>query len=46
METINDSIDLRVKISYKQILQIGLPIAAAIIVPQLNFITNNIFGYL
>ena len=43
METINDSIDLRVKISYKQILQIGLPIAAAIIVPQLNFITNNIF---
>jgi putative MATE family efflux protein len=38
---------LQVNISNKQILTITLPIAAAILVPQLNFITNNIFlGYL
>lgn len=35
--------DLRVNISNKQILQIAMPIAASIIVPQINFITNNIF---
>ncbi len=35
--------DLRVIISNKQILKIALPISAAIIVPQINFITNNIF---
>lgn len=35
--------DLRVHISNKQILKIALPIAAAIVVPQINFITNNIF---
>jgi putative MATE family efflux protein len=35
--------DLRVLISNRQILKIALPIAAAIVVPQINFITNNIF---
>jgi putative MATE family efflux protein len=35
--------DYRVQITNKQILSITLPIAAAIIVPQLNFVTNNIF---
>ncbi len=35
--------NLRVDISNKQILGIALPITAAIIVPQINFITNNIF---
>ncbi len=35
--------DLRVIISNKQILKIALPIAAAIVVPQINFIINNIF---
>ncbi len=35
--------DLRVNISNKQILQLAMPIAAAIIIPQINFITNNIF---
>ena len=35
--------DYRVAITNKQILSITLPIAAAIIVPQLNFVTNNIF---
>jgi multidrug resistance protein, MATE family len=39
----NTQIDYRVSINNKQILQICLPIAAAILVPQLNFITNNIF---
>ncbi len=35
--------DYRVEVSNKQILKIALPIAAAIAVPQLNFVTNNIF---
>ncbi|NCI50177.1 MATE family efflux transporter [Sediminibacterium roseum] len=34
---------LQVQISNRQVLKIALPIAAAIIVPQINFITNNIF---
>jgi multidrug resistance protein, MATE family len=36
-------IDLRLDTSYKQIMKIALPISAAILVPQFNFITNNIF---
>jgi MATE family multidrug resistance protein len=35
--------NLQLKVTNKQILSIALPIAAAIVVPQLNFITNNIF---
>lgn len=35
--------DYRVAITNKQILAITLPIAASIVVPQLNFVTNNIF---
>ena len=35
--------NLQVGISRKQILKIALPIAAAILVPQINYITNNIF---
>lgn len=35
--------DFRVSINYKQILRIAMPIAFAIMVPQINFITNNIF---
>ena len=42
MESITNN-SLQVKITYKQILAIALPIAASIVVPQLNFITNNIF---
>jgi putative MATE family efflux protein len=34
---------LQVEITNKQILRIALPIAASILVPSLNFITNNIF---
>jgi MATE family multidrug resistance protein len=37
------TINLQVNISNKQVLGIALPITAAIIVPQINFITNNIF---
>lgn len=40
--TASDS-DLRVKIANRQILGIALPISFGILVPQLNFITNNIF---
>jgi multidrug resistance protein, MATE family len=34
---------LQVEISNRQIIKIALPISLAILVPQLNFITNNIF---
>src|SRR5215218_9797627 len=34
---------LKVEISYRQIWKIALPIALALLVPQLNLITNNIF---
>ena len=34
---------LQVDISYAQILKIALPISLALLVPQLNFIINNIF---
>ncbi|HTQ66655.1 MAG TPA: MATE family efflux transporter [Puia sp.] len=34
---------LKVEISNRQILQIALPISLAMLVPQINFITNNIF---
>ncbi len=37
------NIDLRLNVSYRQILKIALPISAALLVPQVNFITNNIF---
>ncbi len=43
MSSISSGINLKVNISNKQILGIALPITAAIIVPQINFITNNIF---
>jgi putative MATE family efflux protein len=36
-------INLQVTTSHQQILKIALPISLAIMVPQLNFITNNIF---
>ncbi|MBS1626729.1 MAG: MATE family efflux transporter [Bacteroidetes bacterium] len=35
--------DFKVSINYKQILSIAMPIAFAIMVPQINYITNNIF---
>ena len=38
-----DNKDLQVEVSYRQIIKIALPISFAIFVPQINFITNNIF---
>lgn len=35
--------NLKVGTGYRQILAIALPVTMALIVPQLNFITNNIF---
>ena len=43
MEKQAADINLQVGIGYRQILKIAMPIAAAILVPQVNFITNNIF---
>ncbi len=36
-------INMQVGISYRQILKVAMPIAASLVVPQFNFITNNIF---
>jgi putative MATE family efflux protein len=35
--------ELRLNTSYRQILGMALPISLALLVPQINFITNNIF---
>lgn len=35
--------DLRVNTGYRDILKMSLPITLAMLVPQINFITNNIF---
>ncbi len=35
--------DLRLQTGYRQILGMALPISLAMLVPQINFITNNIF---
>jgi MATE family multidrug resistance protein len=35
--------DLRIQTGYRQILNMALPISLAMLVPQINFITNNIF---
>src|SRR5258706_10884704 len=35
--------DLRLQTGYKQIMAMAMPISLAILVPQINFITNNIF---
>src|SRR5574338_235163 len=35
--------DLRLSTSYRSILNLALPISLSMVVPQINFITNNIF---
>src|SRR4051812_4572809 len=35
--------ELKVGTGYRQILNLALPISLAMVVPQINFITNNIF---
>ncbi len=42
METLA-SLNLKLTVTNRQILRIALPISLAILVPQFNFITNNIF---
>ena len=43
MATTTTDNDLRVEITNRQILKIALPISLAMLVPQINFVTNNIF---
>lgn len=43
MEPTSINQDLKVDISNRQILKIALPISLALLIPQVNFITNNIF---
>jgi multidrug resistance protein, MATE family len=35
--------DLQVEASYRQIIRLALPISFAILIPQINYVTNNIF---
>ena len=39
----NQPEDLRVNTGYKDILKMALPITLAMLVPQINFLTNSIF---
>ena len=43
MESLSPNNNLQVSISNRQIFRMALPISFAILIPQLNFITNNIF---
>ncbi|HYC40700.1 MAG TPA: MATE family efflux transporter [Chitinophagaceae bacterium] len=43
MQTLRSQDDLRLEISNRQILKMALPITLAMLVPQINFIANNIF---
>jgi len=43
MESIAATKDLKVKVTNKQILSIALPITLAILIPQVNMLTNSIF---
>ncbi|MEI7736665.1 MAG: MATE family efflux transporter [Ferruginibacter sp.] len=43
MESTATNDDLRVKVTNKQILSIAMPITLAILIPQLNMLTNSIF---
>ena len=43
MSSSTSNTNLQVEISSRQILRIALPITLAMLVPQINFLTNNIF---
>lgn len=43
MSSTSEHTNLQAEISNRQILKIALPISLAMLVPQINFITNNIF---
>lgn len=43
MATVSAHTDLRLQTTTRQILALAMPISLALVVPQVNFITNNIF---
>jgi Na+-driven multidrug efflux pump len=43
MEAARNSEELQVGTGYRDILSFALPISFAILIPQLNFVTNNVF---
>ena len=43
MESITVNDELKVKVTNKQVLSIALPITLAILIPQINMLTNSIF---
>jgi putative MATE family efflux protein len=43
MSAVSEGNELRIDVSYASILRLALPISFAILIPQLNFITNTIF---
>jgi len=43
MEPVAPIKDLQVQTSYRQIVKMALPISFAILIPQFNYVTNNIF---
>src|SRR5438046_3672780 len=43
MSTLSTNTGLQVELSTRQIIRIAAPISLAILIPQLNFVTNNIF---
>ncbi len=43
MESVSTIKDLKVTVSYQQILSIAVPITLALLIPQINMLTNSIF---
>lgn len=43
MENNTQPVDLKLNISYRQIIMLALPISLSIFIPQFNFFTNNFF---
>jgi len=43
MDLVEKRSDLQVDISYRQIFKMALPISFAILIPQFNFVVNNVF---
>ncbi|MBL7817632.1 MAG: MATE family efflux transporter [Saprospiraceae bacterium] len=43
MDTQTNPVDLKLTISYRQIINMALPISLSIFIPQFNYLTNNFF---
>ena len=43
MTITNPAEDLKLGVSYRQILKLALPISFALLVPQFNYLVNSIF---